>query len=314
MRSENREQEPWVLRHLIVVGIAIICIGLLTDQLIQVFVPPVITIFDVSISDRIIETALHLVGGTMIVVLLTLLANREVKKRQKIEEILRKSIRETELFAYSVIHDLKNPAIAVHGLTKRLVRHHQGGLDNLGREHLRLVLESSSKVLALIQQIQVYIKTKELPLKFEIVDSRELVKMAREEFYRQLNENLIKWRESTELPKIKADRIAISRVMRNLIDNALKYGGDSLTEIKVQYVPSDQYHIFVVSDDGVGVSQESTEIIFDPFQRNDSCNKEGSGLGLAIVREIAKQHGGNAWAEISSPRGTKFYFSIAKDL
>lgn len=106
------------------------------------------------------------------------------------------------------------------------------------------------------------------------------------------------------------------RIFRNLVDNALKYGGEQLGEIRIGYTDSDERHLFSVSDDGVGVSLEDSEKIFGLFQRDGrtATGIEGSGLGLAIVKEIVERHRGTVWAEPGIERGTTFYFSIAKSL
>ena len=118
-----------------------------------------------------------------------------------------------------------------------------------------------------------------------------------------------------DIPVIKADRPSLVRAMRNLIDNALKYGGNDLSAIEIGYEGDGNSHVFEVSDNGVGLGVEEVEKIFDPFERKSRSNEiEGSGLGLAIVREIAEHHGGKAWATPKREKGTAFFLSISKDL
>ena len=59
--------------------------------------------------------------------------------------------------------------------------------------------------------------------------------------------------------EIKADRLSILRIFRNLIDNALKYGGESLTRISIGYEDSESLHIFSVSDDGKGLKEADSK-------------------------------------------------------
>jgi light-regulated signal transduction histidine kinase (bacteriophytochrome) len=113
--------------------------------------------------------------------------------------------------------------------------------------------------------------------------------------------------------EIVADRLSLMRVFRNFVDNALKYGGDELTEIRIDYDESGDCHVFSVSDDGAGVRDGNYEGIFAPFQRDESARAvEGAGLGLAIVKEIAERHNGRVWAEPGNLRGTTFRIAIAK--
>jgi signal transduction histidine kinase len=117
------------------------------------------------------------------------------------------------------------------------------------------------------------------------------------------------------MPAIKADRLSILRILRNLVDNALKYGGDDLREIRIGYEKSERFHILSVSDDGIGIKGEDAEKIFEVFQRQKRPGGvEGTGLGLAIVKELAEQHSGEVWVEPGREKGTTFYVSIASSL
>jgi signal transduction histidine kinase len=117
------------------------------------------------------------------------------------------------------------------------------------------------------------------------------------------------------VPEIKVDRLAILRVLRNLVDNALKYGGDELSEITIGYEGSDEHHILSVCDDGVAIKSEDSQKIFGPFQRHEtSRGVKGTGLGLSIVKEIAEQHGGKVWMKSGEDKGITFYLTISKRL
>ena len=99
------------------------------------------------------------------------------------------------------------------------------------------------------------------------------------------------------------------------MDNALKYGGDRLTEIAVGYKEAPKFHTLFVKDNGVGLEEKDAQKIFGLFQRSIlSKGIEGTGLGLAIVQEIARQHGGKAEVKSCKEKGTIFYLSISKDL
>ena len=98
------------------------------------------------------------------------------------------------------------------------------------------------------------------------------------------------------------------------MDNALKYGGENLSEIRVGYQESGDFHILSVSDDGVGLKGRNYENLFIAFRRDESSGTvEGAGLGLAIVSEIAERHGGKVWAEPGRNKGSTFYMSVSKN-
>lgn len=240
----------------------------------------------------------------------------EVSERKKAEEALRSSSEKLKLFAYSIAHDLKSPAVGIYGLTKLLGSQYRDFLDDRGRNLCDQILKASEHVASLAEEINVFVAAKESPLNVERVHIKEVLEMVREEFSARLSLRRVKWSQEEAIPDIRADRVAMLRILRNLVDNALKYGGEDLGEIRIGYSDCSAFHCFSVRDDGVGVSREKTEKIFGLFQRDTetSVGIDGSGLGLAIVKEIVERHGGNVWVEPGEEKGTTFSFTIAKDL
>ncbi len=238
---------------------------------------------------------------------------RDVTERRLMEEALQKSAEDIKFFAYSVSHDLKSPAIGLYGLTKLLQRSYQDQLDEKGRSYCDQIMKTAEQISTLVEKINLYISTKHSPPNVEIVKPREILQIVKDEFSYRLSIRQLNWKEPEYLPEIQADKLGLMRILKNLVDNALKYGGDDLSEIQIAYAESDRFHILSVSNNGVGI--ENSEKIFDPFQRNKSSRGvEGTGLGLAIVKEIANQHGGQVWVESSPEKGTTFFVSIAKDI
>ncbi|MCJ7682913.1 MAG: sensor histidine kinase, partial [Desulfobacteraceae bacterium] len=160
-----------------------------------------------------------------------------------------------------------------------------------------------------------YVAAKEAPISLENVKVKEITEEIRNEFSDRLRKRRIRWSEPDILQEITADRMGLMRILRNFVDNALKYGGDNLHEIKIGYKEDKTFHVFSLSDDGVGIKEKDEEKVFELFHRNEtSKGKAGSGLGLAIVKEIAERHQGAAWVETNTNKGTIFYISISKDL
>ena len=220
-----------------------------------------------------------------------------------------------KFFAYSVSHDLKSPAVALYALTKRLNEKYAHILDEKGKEHCRQILRTAERVVALVEQLNGYIVAKETPFNFERIGVKEITRDIRDEFSDRLKQHQVRWSEPDDLPEIVADRLALLSVFGNLLDNALKYGGNDLSEIKIGYEENENHHIFSISDDGIGIKVKDSEKIFDLLQRNEtSMGIAGSGLGLAIVKEILKRHQGRIQLDTTAEKGTKFCVSISKDL
>jgi PAS domain S-box-containing protein len=240
----------------------------------------------------------------------------DITDRKQMEKALKESSEKIKFFAYSISHDLKNPAIGLYGLTKRLHKDYEDILDEKGQRYCEQILQCAGQIVALVEQINVFISTKEAPLTIERLALKEVLQMIREEFSSQLSIREIRWSEPDYIPEIQADRLCIIRALRNLVDNALKYGGEALSEIDIKYEGSGESHILSIKDNGIGLKeQDSHPNIFAPFiRRKTSKGIQGSGLGLAIIREIAEKHGGDVWLELGQERGITFYISIPKNL
>jgi signal transduction histidine kinase len=229
--------------------------------------------------------------------------------------MLKKKKDTIEFVAYSISHDLKSPATGLYGLTRRLWERNSALLDEKGRECCELILKTADYMLQLVERLNGFVSAKEGALRPEKFDSGEVIGAIRSELEPQLAKRGIQWRQSPNLPVIVADKISFGRVIRNLLDNALKYAGTGLSEITVEYEDREGFHVFSVADDGVGIGAELAERIFEPFHRDPSSKGiAGSGLGMAIVKEIAERHGGKAWVDLGRPKGAKVCLSLSKGL
>ena len=219
-----------------------------------------------------------------------------------------------KLFAYSISHDIKNPAISLYGLTKRLLQNYGGELDEKGKTHCEHIMASARQISTLVEGINLFIASKRAPLNMENLDLGEMLAAIRAEFSERFRSRNLEWSQPSTFPLIRADRICLERIFRNLVDNALKYGGDNLGKIQVGVRETSRYWILSVCDDGIGIRMKRPDRIFGPFMRVRGFQKtEGLGLGLAIVKELACKHKGEVWAEKGPLGGAGISFSIAKE-
>lgn len=239
----------------------------------------------------------------------------EIVERRRAEDAVRDSAEKLKLFAYSVAHDLKSPVVGVYGLTRLLHQQYRDILDEKGKKYCDQILKTSEHVADLVEKINAYATTKESPMTFETVNVEEILRIIHDEFSAKMSLRQVDWFKPEVLPEIRADRLSMLRMFRNLVDNALKYGGEKLSEIRIGYEASGDFHVFSVKDNGVGVKQEDSEKIFKVFhRRSTSKGIEGTGLGLAIVKEIAERHQGRVGVESGPEGGTTFFVYISKHL
>lgn len=232
----------------------------------------------------------------------------EVEERRRAEEALK-------LFAYSMAHDLKSPAIGIYGLANRLHNEYLAALDEKGGLYCDQILRVAEHIAALIEKVNIYIATKEVQPIIQKIKLKELLRVLKDEFSHQFSIRQIVWHEPDRDVEIMADRLSMLRIFRNLVDNALKYGGEQLTEIRIDYEKEADFHVFSVTDNGQGIKGADADKLFGLFQRHEtSRGVEGAGLGLTIVKEIAVQHGGKVWIEPAPTKGTMFCVAIARNL
>lgn len=239
----------------------------------------------------------------------------EVLERRRAEEALARSSEKIKLFAYSISHDLRSPAVAIEGLTRLLDKRYRHLLDERGKTFCDQIVRTASQLVELTGKINAYIAASNTALLLEEVDLQEILRDLRAEFSCQLKERSIAWIEPEHSPVLRADRLALLRILRNLVDNSLKYGGERLSEIAFAYSGDDDWHLLTVSDNGAGLLTEDGDKIFDLFHRQSGARQsEGLGLGLAIVRELAEQHGGKVKASRRPQGGVSFQVSLAAGL
>lgn len=245
-------------------------------------------------------------------------SNRDITERKQIEAEMIEHAELIKQFANTVSHDLKNPAISIYGLVKILKEKHKDMPDEKFDTFCRQVMANAEQISSLAADINTYLSTREAPLHFATLDLNQVSQTMREEFSSRLKAHNISWKDpDSKTGPIRADKQALLRILRNLVDNSIKYGGKDLSEISIQYEESGTHHIVSVQNNGTSISPEDSETIFDTFNRGTGgakSTKKGTGLGLAIVRGIAKQHNGSAWVTSVQNGKTIFYVSIGKDL
>jgi light-regulated signal transduction histidine kinase (bacteriophytochrome) len=110
------------------------------------------------------------------------------------------------------------------------------------------------------------------------------------------------------------DRVRVREVLTNLISNALKYNdkGERWVEIGMEDGDPPRYY---VRDNGIGISDDATDRIFEIFRRMHGKEEFGGGVGagLTIARRTVERHGGKLWLESSLGQGSTFFFTLSPE-
>jgi signal transduction histidine kinase len=117
---------------------------------------------------------------------------------------------------------------------------------------------------------------------------------------------------SDGLPPVSADVDKVRQVLVNLVENAIKYSPDG-GRVDVGIAEHDGFVRFQVQDEGLGVSPDEQERIFEKFYRSDpqmTRGVGGTGLGLYICKELIDRMGGRIWVEPNEEKGSTFVFDL----
>jgi len=213
-------------------------------------------------------------------------------------------------FVSTVSHELRTPLTSIRYLTELLQRGRVHREDKK-QQYYETITRESGRLSRLIENILDFstIEAGMKEYKFEETDIAELARDVASGFEEQVDrkEFTIESEISAQMPKVSADREAISRVLFNLLDNALKYSG-KIRNVFLRAWAEGESVFLEVQDEGIGISKEEQKKIFEKFYRCDNAREsdtKGSGIGLTLVAHIVKSHGGEVILESDEGKGTK---------
>ncbi|UCE40576.1 MAG: hypothetical protein JSV17_14135 [Candidatus Aminicenantes bacterium] len=221
-------------------------------------------------------------------------------------------------FVSTVSHEFRTPLTSIRYLAELLQR---GRIkeESKKQQYYESITHESERLSRLIENILDFSKIEAGMKEYEF-DETDVAEMCRDvvsRFQEQLDpqEFTIESEIAEGLPKIFADKEAFPRALFNLLDNAVKYSGDSR---KIQFRAwSGQEHIYLeVKDQGIGIKKEDQKRIFEKFYRSGNIYNstiKGSGIGLTIVSHIVEAHGGEVILESESGKGTEVTIQLPID-
>jgi PAS domain S-box-containing protein len=238
-------------------------------------------------------------------------ARRELEAR---EQVLLRSNRDLEQFAYVASHDLSEPLRVITGYVQLLERRYADVLDERGERYVRHVVEGCARMRALIDDLLEYSRFLRVEREPQPVDLQQLVADVVAGLQRQVDD-VGGTVDVGVLPPVRGDDAAVRAVVQNLVSNALKFRHEGAApRVQVRAVREGARVVLSVDDDGIGVPPEFRDKVFRMFQRLHVREEYGgTGIGLAVVQKVAEQSGGSVWIEQSALGGARFCVTLPAD-
>lgn len=240
---------------------------------------------------------------------------RRVRQAEQREAISRREAEEAAHikndFVAMVSHELRTPLTSIAGFADTLASNWQSLSITEIEEFLGYISKQSQYLGDLVEDVLVIPRLEAGRLRFraEAFDLGMLVQDVAAMLFPPGGGR----EAAVSLPvgvRMHADAKRVQQVVRNLLENARKYGGD---QVLVEGFAHGEQYVLVVSDNGPGVPDEAANTIFEHFEqlsKGDSRSSSGIGLGLPIARRLARAMGGEVWYERRFPTGSRFCFSL----
>ncbi len=216
-------------------------------------------------------------------------------------------------FISTAAHELRTPLASVMGFAELLLGDESWSVEQQ-REFLGYIYEKGQILEHTVDNLLDLSRIETgrvIFLEKSSCDLNELITKLVTQYQQESNRHSF----ATRLPEgalaLEVDRVRTVQVLENLLSNAVKYspaGG----RVMVAAAPEGASLQISVEDEGIGMTPEQLERVFDKFYRADSSNTavSGLGLGMSIARHIVEAHGGRIWVESEPARGTRVTFTL----
>lgn len=228
----------------------------------------------------------------------------DITERKLAEAALRRSNADLEQFAYSISHDLRSPLRAISGHLHLLARSLGDRLDDDERVALGFALDGAQRLDTMIVSLLDYSRIGRQPMATERLSTGDVLQEALGFLAPAMQEASATVSVEGEWPEVRAVRPELSRLLQNLIGNALKFRRPGCpAQVRLCSAVTDTHWLLEVHDDGVGFEPTQADRLFRLFSRLHTRSEfEGSGMGLALCRRIVERHHARISATSSGPQ------------
>ncbi len=219
---------------------------------------------------------------------------------------------ELESFSYSVSHDLRAPLRAITGFTQILSRRHRDTMDEEAKHYLDNVLQASQRMELLIDDLLLYSRTGRSAIARTKINITPLMENIIMTFSKRIEAAGVHLELIEPLAEPMGDATLLSQIISNLIDNALTYRSTTKTPyIRICSSREADKVVIKISDNGIGISKEYYEKIFQVFQRLHTSDEfPGTGIGLAIVSKATRLMSGTVSLDSKLGQGSTFTVTL----
>ena len=257
----------------------------------------------------------------------------EDKLKQNNVHLEQKS-RDLEQIIYVTSHDLRSPLVNVQGFSTELLRSIRGlteavNAGDISPEVLRKIgpilkqdiPESLGFIHSSITQMDIQLaallklsRLGRAVLSVETIDMNTAVADIVKSMEYSVKQKGARM-ELADLPPCLGDASHINQIFLNLIGNAVKYlDAKRPGVISISGGRQENFVVYCVEDNGIGIAEEYREKIFEIFYRVEQCEHSGEGLGLTIVRQSAERQNGAVWVESEPGKGSRFYVKLPSNV
>ncbi|MFK7775734.1 MAG: tetratricopeptide repeat protein [Saprospiraceae bacterium] len=231
----------------------------------------------------------------------------EIKNKQ-----LEHSNEDLKQFAYVASHDLKEPLRMINSYTNLLQRRYMASFDESGKEFMNYITDAVGRMETLLDDLLDFSRAGTQPTPTNFTSTQDVMVMVEANLRHRLellNATLVI--KNDNLPSVKAHRTQMIQLLQNLVSNGMKFKGEKDPIVEVDCLKKDNKYIFSVKDNGIGISKENLEKVFEMFRRLHTREEyEGTGIGLATCKRIVTTWGGDIWVESEEGNGCTFFFSV----
>ena len=238
---------------------------------------------------------------------------KSMHKQEELRIQLVQKNRELERFASIAAHDLKSPLANIMSAANLFSEIYASQIDTQGNLLIDSIEKSGQRLKMLVDGLLEFTKIDDLSL---VTKTKvNLIKLTKDLTKLIGNKDNIKISLNTTLTTIKTHPILLDQILINLFSNSLKYSNKKIAEIELNVSENSSHYLFIVKDNGPGISKKNQTSIFNLFQiasAEDQFGNKGNGIGLATVKKIIEKLGGKIHVQSEEGKGAEFHFSISK--